>query len=119
MKPNTTIRSNPAATGCQSLLQELPSSPPSSLVVTAPTKVSVKIQQSTGLEKKRAFRVRLGNDSNEQFVKPTGSSEKFTTVDAGSFQIPRRGTWRLWLEPARMDPGEPLFNVREVILSMP
>ena len=89
------------------------------LVVTAPSKVSVKIQQSTGLEKKRAFRVRLGNDSNEQFVKPTGSSEKFTTVDAGSFQIPRRGTWRLWLEPARMDPGEPLFNVREVILSMP
>ena len=74
--------------------------------------------QSTSSRSGRTFRVRLGLDSNEHPVQPTDTLETFTPVDAGSFQIPRAGTWRLWLEAARLGPGEPLFNVREVIVKL-
>jgi hypothetical protein len=80
--------------------------------------VSVSVLQSTSSRSGRTFRVRLGLDSNEHPVQPTDTLETFTPVDAGSFQIPRAGTWRLWLEAARLGPGEPLFNVREVIVKL-
>ena len=51
-------------------------------------------------------------------MQPTDSNESFTAVDAGKFQIPRAGTWRLWLESARMEPGQLLFNIREAVLTL-
>ncbi len=86
--------------------------------VTAPTSVRVKVLQSSGVRHDRTFYVRLGNSTSETAVKPTDSNESFTTVDAGNFQIPRPGTWRLWLEPARMEAGQPLFNVRSLELNV-
>jgi hypothetical protein len=83
-----------------------------------PTTVSVSVLQSTSSRSERSFRVRLGLDSNQHPVKPTDTLETFTAVDAGTFQIPRAGTWRLWLEAAHLDPGEPLFNVREVVVKL-
>ena len=78
----------------------------------------VKILQSSSLRTDRSFRVRLGTGMQEANVQPTDSNESFMAVDTGKFQIPRAGTWRLWLEPARMEAGQPLFNVREVILTL-
>ncbi len=87
------------------------------LSTTEAAAVSVSVLQST-IRSGRTFRVRLGLDSSEHPVKPTDTLETFTPVDAGTFQIPRAGTWRLWLEAAHLDPGEPLFNVREVIVTL-
>ena len=86
--------------------------------VTAPGSVKVQVLQSSSLRTDRSFRVRLGTGSKETAVATTESNDGFTLVDAGQFQIPHTGTWRLWLEPARMDPGQPLFNVREVVLTL-
>ena len=86
--------------------------------MTAPGSVKVQVLQSSSLRTERSFRVRLGTGSKETAVATTESNDGFTLVDAGQFQIPRPGTWRLWLEPARMDPGQPLFNVREVVLTL-
>ena len=86
--------------------------------VAGPGTVDVKILQSSSLRTDRSFRVRLGTGSQEANVKPTDSNESFTAVDTGKFQIPRAGTWRLWLEPARMEAGQPLFNVREAVLTL-
>ena len=86
------------------------------LRVSKPGTVSVQVLQSTSARHDRSFRVRLGTGSRETPVQPTDSNDSFTPVDAGTFQIRKVGTLRLWLEPARMDPGQPLFNVREVVL---
>jgi hypothetical protein len=83
-----------------------------------PATVSLNILQSTSTRAERSFRVRLGTGSNEQAVQPTDTNEAFALVEAGTFQIPRPGTWRLWLEPARLEAGQPLFNVREVVATV-
>ena len=88
------------------------------VTVAAPGMADVKILQSSSLRTDRSFRVRLGTGMQEANVQPTDSNESFMAVDTGKFQIPRAGTWRLWLEPARMEAGQPLFNVREVILTL-
>lgn len=88
------------------------------LTFAAPVSVDVQVLQSTSLRTDRQFRVRVGTGSREAKVEPTESNESFTPVDAGSFQIPRPGTWRVWLEPAVMEAGQPLFNVREIILTV-
>ena len=88
------------------------------VTVTAPGSVNVQVLQSSSLRTDRTFRIRLGEGSQETAVATTESNDGFTLVDAGKFQIPRAGTWRLWLEPARMDPGQPLFNVREIVLTL-
>ena len=85
---------------------------------TGPGSADIKILQSTSLRSMRSFRVRLGMTNQEVNVQPTDSNESFTAVDTGKFQIPRPGTWRLWLEPARMEAGQPLFNVREAVLTL-
>lgn len=89
------------------------------LTIAAPATISLRALQSTSLRSPRSFRIRLGNASRTSPVQPTDSNETFTLVDAGSFTLPRPGTWRLWLEPARMEPGQPLFNLREIILTLP
>ena len=88
------------------------------LTVAVPGTVDVKILQSTSLRTDRSFRVRLGTRNEEAEVQPTDSNESFTAVDTGKFPIPRAGTWRLWVEPARMEAGQPLFNVREAVLTL-
>ncbi|MES2707265.1 MAG: serine/threonine-protein kinase [Verrucomicrobiota bacterium] len=78
---------------------------------------TVQVLQSSGLRTPRAFRIRLAAGLTETPVRPTPSNEDFLPVEAGKFQIPRPGTWRLWLEPARLDPGQPLMNVRQLNVS--
>lgn len=88
------------------------------ITTTEPASVAVQVLQSTSLRHDRTFRIRLGTGHEETAVQPTHSNENFTPVDAGTFKIPRAGTWRLWVEPARMESGQPLFNVREVVLKV-
>ncbi len=89
------------------------------LTITAPTTVTLHVRQSTSLPTPRSVRVRLGSTTRESPVQPTDSNETFALVDAGTFNLPRPGTWRLWLEPARMEPGQALFNLRELIITSP
>ena len=88
------------------------------ITLAAPATVDVKILQSSSLRTDRTFRVRLGTGSEEAKVQPTESNESFLAVDTGKFQVPRAGTWRLWVDPVRMEPGQPLFNVREAVLTV-
>ncbi len=88
------------------------------LTVAAPASIEVKILQSSSLRSDRAFRIRLGTGTQEVKVQSTDSNETFVAVDSGKYQIPRAGTWRLWVEAARLESGQPLFNVREAVLKV-
>jgi serine/threonine protein kinase len=78
---------------------------------------TLQVLQATSQQTPRTFRIRLAKEITETPVKPTPSNEDFLPVEAGKFHIPSPGTWRLWIEPARPDPGQPLMNLRQISLS--
>jgi ABC-2 type transport system ATP-binding protein len=82
-------------------------------------KFSVSILQSSGQKGDRSCRIALGTSATERNVRITGSNEQFEAIDAGSFTIPKPGTWRLWIEPLRSTPGQPLMNIREITITAP
>lgn len=84
--------------------------------VSEPGAFAVSVLQSTTSRVPRTFRVRFGEDTSENAVRPTETSGQFEAVEAGHFHVPRPGIWRLWIEVATPDPGQPLMNVREVVL---
>ncbi len=82
-------------------------------------KFSVSILQSSGQKGDRSCRIALGTSATERNVRVTGANEQFEAIDAGSFTIPKPGTWRLWIEPLRSTPGQPLMNIREITITAP
>ena len=82
-------------------------------------KFSVSILQSSGQKGDRSCRIALGTSATERNVRITGANEQFESIDAGAFTIPKPGTWRLWIEPLRSSPGQPLMNIREITITAP
>ncbi|RYD38361.1 MAG: serine/threonine protein kinase [Verrucomicrobiaceae bacterium] len=80
--------------------------------------VEIRVLQSSSLRTARSFRIRLAGSQTETPVRFTPSNEDFLPAEGGKFQIPRPGTWRLWLEPALMEAGQPLMNVRSIFMTL-
>ncbi|MDB6132172.1 MAG: hypothetical protein JWM59_415 [Verrucomicrobiales bacterium] len=80
--------------------------------------VEIRVLQSSSLRTARSFRIRLAGSQREIPVRFTPSNEDFLPAESGKFQIPHPGTWRLWLEPALMEAGQPLMNVRSIFMTL-
>lgn len=87
------------------------------LVISEAGRIAIGVLQSGSSKADRSFRIRLAAGVSEKPVRSTPSNEDFLPVDAGSFQVPHPGTWRLWMEPAVMESGQPLMNLRELTLT--
>ena len=75
------------------------------VTVDAKADVEVEIQQSLSDKEPRTVRVTLGPDSRIIPAQTTPGSEDFTVVSAGSFSLPRAGSWRLWVEAVEAPPA--------------
>lgn len=75
-----------------------------------------RVIHSSSETKRRTFRVVLGEASPPLPVMTTAKPEEFATVEGGPLNVPRPGTYRLWIEPVTMEKGTPLMNLREIVL---
>lgn len=64
------------------------------------------------------LRVRLGTETRETGITPTSGGDRFSPTAAGRFTVPKPGTWRLILEPAVMEDGQPFVTLKGLTLTV-
>lgn len=79
------------------------------------TTVEIEVSQSSVL-KGSSFFVTVAGKSAETDVVQTKTSDDFMRVNAGTIELYKSGSWRIWLEPGRITEKETFLNVRGLIL---
>lgn len=79
------------------------------------TTVEIEVSQSSVL-KGSSFFITVAGKSSETDVVQTKTSDDFMRVNAGTLELYKSGSWRIWLEPGRITEKETFLNVRGLIL---
>lgn len=87
------------------------------VIVSSPVEIEIDVLQSTP-KPGASFFVSTAGMNEERPVTVTASTDDFARISAGKVTLPRPGTWRIWLEPGRINPNQELANIRSLILQM-
>ena len=83
------------------------------IIVPDSMTAEIEIVQS-GVRPGNSFFVTIAGTSIETDVAQTKTSDDFMRVNAGKFELFRKGAWRIFIEPGRMAEKETLMNIRSI-----